>query len=70
MEVHGEYMGIAFVHEYDMNTDSRKGRIELLEPLQLETSGAEEATWEKEARKRIEDSLREIDSEPDDDSEA
>ncbi|GLQ98331.1 hypothetical protein [Dyella mobilis] len=69
-EVHGEHMGIAFIHEYDIDTDSRKGWIQLIEPQHLVTQGAGSETWEKEARKRIEECLREIDTEPDDDSEA
>lgn len=69
-EIHGEHMGIAFVHSYNAGMDSQKGRIELPEPQIFETAGAGDETWEREARKRIEDYFREIDSEPDDDSEA
>lgn len=69
-EIHGEHMGIAFVHSYNADADSQKGWIELPEPQVFETKGAGDEAWEREARKRIEDYFREIDSEPDDDSEA
>lgn len=69
-EIHGEHMGIAFVYSYNADTDSQKGVIQLPEPQVFETPGAGDETWQREARRRIEDYFREIDSEPDDDSEA
>jgi len=71
MEIEGSYMGINFRHGYNPEHDSVKGWIEFPEGAEcLETLGAGDASWEAAARKRIDAYFREIDSEPDDDSEA
>lgn len=67
----GEYRGIKFTHEYNGGADSRSGVIHFPEESQrhvVASGGA--AKWEQEARDLIDHYFREIDVEPDDDSEA
>jgi hypothetical protein len=67
----GEYRGIKFMHEYNGGADSRSGVIYFPDDPQrhiVASGGA--GQWEAEARNRIDHYFREIDVEPDDDSEA
>jgi hypothetical protein len=67
----GEYRGIKFMHEYNGGADSRSGTIQFPDDPQRHVvphGGA--AQWEAEARGLIDRYFREIDVEPDDDSEA
>ncbi|RDS83872.1 hypothetical protein DWU98_06085 [Dyella monticola] len=67
----GEYRGIKFTHEYDGGADSRSGVIDFPdEPRRHSVTGGGGARWEAEARNLIDRYFREIDVEPDDDSEA
>jgi hypothetical protein len=71
METHGSYRGIRFTHGYNPVDEWRKGEILFPEgSVCLQTRGGDAATWEDAARQRIDAHFREIDSEPDDDSEA
>ena len=71
METHGSYMGINFSHSHNPHNDSREGWIQFPEGSErLETQGPTAAMWEAAAQQRIDAYFREIDSEPDDDSEA
>jgi|GEM_PF-733174 len=67
----GEYRGIKFEHGYGGGADSRSGIIHFPDDPQqhMVTSGGP-ARWEEEARSLIDGYFREIDVEPDDDSEA
>jgi len=67
----GEYRGIKFMHEGSDGADTRSGIIYFPEDPQHHavTSGGG-ARWEAEARGLIDHYFREIDVEPDDDSEA
>lgn len=67
----GEYRGIKFTHEYDGGADSRSGVIDFPdEPRRHTVTTGGGARWEAEARNLIDRYFREIDVEPDDDSEA
>jgi hypothetical protein len=71
MEIEGSYRAISFRHDHAPGSDSRKGWILFPEGEEcLETQGTGTATWEEAARKRIDAHFRDIDIEPDDDSEA
>lgn len=67
----GEYRGIKFMHEYNGGAGSRSGVIQFPDDPQrhvVPDGGA--AQWEAQARELIDRYFREIDVEPDDDSEA
>ncbi|HUA81270.1 MAG TPA: hypothetical protein VL997_12910 [Dyella sp.] len=67
----GEYRGIKFEHEYNGGADSRSGLIHFPDDPHrhvIATGGT--AHWEEEAKALIDRYFREIDVEPDDDSEA
>jgi len=67
----GEYRGIRFEHEYNGGADSRSGVLHFPEePRRHIITKGGAAQWESEARALIDDYFREIDVEPDDDSEA
>lgn len=67
----GEYRGIKFMHEYNGGADSRSGVIDFPDdPRQHIVATGGGAQWEEEARGLIDRYFREIDVEPDDDSEA
>jgi hypothetical protein len=63
----GEYRGIKFMHE--SNDGTRGGIIYFPEDPQQHTAD-DSAQWEAQARSLIDQYIREIDVEPDDDSEA
>ncbi|RUL72191.1 hypothetical protein [Dyella choica] len=67
----GEYRGIKFMHEYNGGADSRSGVIYFPDDptRHIVASGGSEH-WEAEAQGLIDHYFREIDTEPDDDSEA
>ena len=67
----GEYRGIKFAHEYNGGADSRIGIIHFPEDSRRHVVAAGgSARWEEEAKNLIDQYFREIDVEPDDDSEA
>lgn len=67
----GEYRGIKFTHEDDGGAGSRSGVIYFPEePQHHGVASGGGARWEAEARSLIDHYFREIDVEPDDDSEA
>ena len=71
MDTRGSYRGISFTYGYDPADEWCKGEILFPEgSVCLQTQGGDAATWEGAARQRIDAHFREIDSEPDDDSEA
>ncbi|GLQ87307.1 hypothetical protein [Dyella flagellata] len=67
----GEYRGIKFMHEYNGGSDSRSGVIYFPDdPTRHLVASGGSAHWEAEAKGLIDHYFREIDAEPDDDSEA
>lgn len=67
----GEYRGIKFMHEDNGAADARSGVIYFPEdPRTHGVTRGGAAQWEAEARDLIDHYFREIDVEPDDDSEA
>ena len=67
----GEYRGIKFEHGYNGGADSRSGVIYFPDdPHRHIIASGGSARWEEEAKGLINHYFREIDVEPDDDSEA
>jgi len=67
----GEYRGIKFEHASHGDAESRSGVIYFPEdPRQHVIASGGAARWEAEAKSQIDQYFREIDVEPDDDSEA
>lgn len=70
-QMFGEYRGIKFEHEYNGGSDSRSGLIYFPDDARRHVvAGGGASQWEAEARALIDHYFRDIDVEPDDDSEA